>query len=298
MDVDLRLLRSFVAVADTLHFGRAAEQLFLSQPALSQQVRRLEQRIGLSLFDRDRRSVALTPAGAALLPDATAALAAADDFRVAARRLRRTRQGELVVGFHVRWPSNVLPAVLRRFREVLPDVRVEVVQHDFLDTSAGLRAGASDVALLHLPLAGDDLEIVEVATVERVALVARDHPLARDETTTVAALVASGTPWAIPSDNDPVWRDFWSAADERAAVGGDDVDVIQPATQDALFQVIASGGGIGLSYRSLVESQRPDGIVCLGVAGLSPGVLGVGWRADDDRELVTTFARCVEEVLG
>lgn len=297
VDVDLRLLRYFVAVADTLHFGRAAEQLFVSQPALSQQIRRFEHALGFDLFIRDRRSVALTSAGDALVDEARAALAAGDAFGQAARRQRRAEHGELVVGFHVRWPYNVLPRVLRRYRDALPDISVQLVQHDFRDTSAGLRSGDADVALLHLPLVGDGLEFMPVAQEERVAMVARDDALADRETVTVAELVASGLAWGVPTDDDPVWRDFWSAAAERAAVGGADVEVVQPATQDALFQTIASGRAVALSYRALVEMYRPPGIALLRVAGLSPAVLAVAWRSDDRRRHVAAFVDHVVEIL-
>lgn len=125
MDVDLRLLRYFVAVAEELHFNRAARRLFISQPALSQQIRKLESDLGLPLFVRDRRSVGLTAAGSALLAPAVAAVESAAAFALAARRHAREQRRELVVGFHTRWPDNFLPRVVRAYRELCPDVTVD-----------------------------------------------------------------------------------------------------------------------------------------------------------------------------
>ena len=298
MDADLRLLRYFVAVAETLHFGRAAGRLFISQPALSQQVRKLETDLGVVLFERDRRSVRLTTAGAELLPHARAALAAGDVFARAARRESRRRRGQLVVGFHVRWPDRFLPRVLRAYRDARPDVTVELAQHDFGDTSAGLRSGTSDAALIHLPVAPDGLCWQELANEPRVLMVAEDHPLAEQSTTTVARVLDSGTPWGIPLDSDAVWRDFWSAASERGAAGGADVARVQPMTQEALFDSVAGGQAVALTYASLERVYAPDGVRFLPVSDLTPATLAVAWRAEDTREYVADFVDAVRDIAA
>lgn len=297
MDVDLRLVRYFVAVADTLHFGRAAEQLFISQPALSQQIRRFEDALGFDLFVRDRRSVALTAGGRALLDDARAALAAGDRFGQAARRQRRTRHGELVVGFHVRWPYNFLPRVLRRYREALPGIAVQLVQHEFHDSSAGLRTSDSDVALLSLPMDQSGLALMEVAREERVVIVAADHPAAAGGTVALAELVHSGLPWAVPANDDAVWRDFWGLTDARAAVDGGRTSTVQLATVDALFDVIASAQAVAVTFRALVEVYRPSGVVAVEVDDLPPAILAVAWRDGDERPQVAGFIEAARGAL-
>ena len=298
MDAELRLLRYFVAVAETLHFGRAADRLFISQPALSQQIRKLEDDLGTILFVRDRRSVELSKSGTALLPHARAAIAAGEQFVLAARHEARQQSNQLIVGFHTRWPDRFLPRALRTYREVRPEVSVDLVQHDFSDTSAGLRAGTSDAALLHLPLSPAGLRWQELSTDPRVMMVADDHPLAQRESATVVDVLETATAWAVPPDNDPVWRDFWSAAPERAAAGGTDVPSVQPLTQESLFASVASGASVVLTYASMERVYQPEGVRFITMTDLAPATLAVAWRTDDRRPYVADFVNAVCTTSG
>src|SRR5918997_3592009 len=125
MDVHLRELRYFVAVAEHLHFTRAAEALFVSQPALSKQIRTLESRLRIPLFERDRRTVRLTSAGQALLPGARAVLAAWRDAHAAAAATSTQAAATLVVGMSTGLGRGLLPAVRARFAEVAPAARLQ-----------------------------------------------------------------------------------------------------------------------------------------------------------------------------
>src|SRR6266498_3542983 len=140
MDLDLRKLRYFVAVADRLHFGRAADELHIAQPALSRQIRALEQDLGASLFTRDRHGVALTDAGRQLLADAGPLLASAHAVR---RRVSVAAHGSrLVVGFRTGIP--VIPAT-QAFEARHPDVVVDVQRIEWDDQAAMLLDGRVDV---------------------------------------------------------------------------------------------------------------------------------------------------------
>lgn len=294
MPVDVRLLRYFLAVADELHFGRAAAALFVSQPALSQQIRKLETDLGADLFVRDRRSVALTDTGLALLAPARAVVQASREFDVAARRAVRAQRRELGVGFLNPWPDGFLPRVLRRFRETHPHVTVDVRQYDFRDSTLGLRSGEMDVALLHLPLSWEGAAWAPVATAPRVAMVADDLPVAAAGAVTVAELVATGLPWATPPpEADPAWRDFWSAVPERAALGADLSRSALALTPAEYFSQVATGAAIGLSDAMIEPVYRPPGVRFLLVTDLSPSQRVVGWRRDDDREDVHAMVRTI-----
>jgi DNA-binding transcriptional LysR family regulator len=120
--VELRHLRSFLAVAEELHFGRAAARLHISQPPLSQQIRRLEDELGACLFRRTKRRVDLTPAGEAFLTEARQTLAQAERAVRAAQRAERGELGELVVGYLIAAAYGPLPDVIRMFRRRFPDV--------------------------------------------------------------------------------------------------------------------------------------------------------------------------------
>lgn len=240
----------------------------------------------------------LTPAGAVLLEPARAALAAGAVFAVSARRAQRDQRRLLSVGFHTRWPDNFLPRVLRAYRALRPDVTVELRQYDFGDTSAGLRAGETDAALVHLPMNGDDLRFQALTTEPRVIMLAEDHPLADREHVTIAELLHHDTAWAVPPDTDVVWRDFWGAAAERAAAGGTDVEQVSPMTQESLFGVVAGGTAVALTYASMEEVYHPPGVRFVPVANIDPVVMAVAWRAEDTRADLGAFVTAVCRAAG
>ena len=288
----MRLLRSFLAVAEELHFARAATRLFVSQPALSQQIRKLERDLGVALFTRDRRRVALTPAGAALLPEAHAATVAADAYLAAARRISRAHAGVLTIGFHVQWPDQLLPRILRAFRRDRPGVDARLKQFDFTDLTAGLRTGATDAAFLAPPFDDTGLHLEPLCTELRALLLPEDHPLAGRSSLTVTELLALPGPWAEPPSSDPTWRDHWTAAPERAArpdappLG----TTIQVATFEEYQSLVASGAAIGLGLASTVSDYPWPGVAVVPVVDLAPTTLALGWRRGDARPLVAAFA--------
>jgi DNA-binding transcriptional LysR family regulator len=147
MDVHGRDLRYFVAVAEELHFTRAAERLFISQPALSKQIRMLERQLGAPLFDRDREGVRLTLVGEALLPHARQVLAAWDLGLAEAERAKSRQRATLVVGMLSRiGRGGLLPAIRSRFTTLRPEATVRLLQIRWDDISAGLADGTADVA--------------------------------------------------------------------------------------------------------------------------------------------------------
>src|ERR671918_721713 len=156
VDLDLRKLRYFIAVAEEMHFGRAAERLYVAQPALSRQIQRLEEQLGVALFARTSRSVELTDAGRKLLSEGKALLAAAQATQ---RRVRRAaeRARVLTVGFFTGDP--VTPAT-RAFGAAHPDVVVDVVRVYWFDQADVLFDGRADVAFVHLPVAEPGLGTV------------------------------------------------------------------------------------------------------------------------------------------
>ena len=185
LDLDLRKLRYFVAVAEELHFGRAAERLFLAQPVLSRQIQKLEQELGVTLFERTSRNVALTRAGRQLVDEARPLLAAGDAAR---RRVRQAAEARptLTVGFFI--GDATVTRAIRRFRERRPDVTTQVRRIYWSDQAQVLLDGAADVAFVHLPIDERGLELVPLYAEERVALLAADHPLARQKSIEIAQL--------------------------------------------------------------------------------------------------------------
>ncbi|GAA1986844.1 LysR family transcriptional regulator [Catenulispora subtropica] len=196
-DLPLPQLRAFVVLAEELHFGAAAARLGIAQPPLSQQIRRLEDRVGYPLFTRGPRGVALTPAGEALLPAARSTLTTLAEALVAARAVGEGRAGSLRIGFAASLGLTVLPTLLRRFRERFPDVRLQIQETTTAPQLAALRDRSLDVGLLREP--GDDdpeLAFRTVLTEPFVAVLPAGHLYAGRERVAVADLEDS--PFVLP----------------------------------------------------------------------------------------------------
>lgn len=189
--MELRHLRYFVAVAEELHFGRAAARLHLSQPPLSQQIQALEQELGVTLFHRNRRKVELTAAGALMLPEARAALAQAEKAVLVARRAGRGEVGRLEIGFTGSAPFNpLLPQTVRRFRERWPEVHLTLNEMSTTAQFEALAAGRLDVGFLR---PGQPMEMVgmdqRLLTREPLlAVMTAEHRLAAQASVRVADL--------------------------------------------------------------------------------------------------------------
>ncbi|HEX2317072.1 MAG TPA: LysR family transcriptional regulator [Thermomonospora sp.] len=283
MDAHLRDLRYFVAVAEELSFTRAAERLFVSQPALSKQIRHLEDGLRVRLFDRDRRTVALTGPGRALLPAARDLLRTWDEAQHAVGDAAAAEAAVLTVGLSTSVGRGLLAAVRARFQERRPAWSLTLRQVNWDDPSAGLAAGEVDLAFVWLPMPGQDAFNVKIVAREpRWVAFRDDHWLAEHATIDFAALLDE--PFlALPESAGPL-RDHWLALDERRGrppvIGG----VVTNA--DETFTAIEEGSGLVLlSAGNAALYQRP-GVRSIPVTGLSPSELAVVWRPGDHRPAV------------
>ncbi len=193
--MEVRTLRYFVAVAEELHFGRAAARLRMTQPPLSRAIRQLEADLGCALLLRSPAGVSLTPAGAVLYEEACALLARADGIR--ARVAAAAGAPALTVGILADSVEQMGPRLAEAYRRRRPEVRVRIREADLADPTAGLRAGRVDVALTRMPF--DDAGVsTRVLRSDPVGVVLRtDDPLAgRDRLTPseLAGAAGSGSP--------------------------------------------------------------------------------------------------------
>ena len=179
--MELRHLRYFAAVAETCHFGQAAEQLLVAQPALSYAIRQLEAELDVTLFNRTTRQVSLTPAGEFLKAEAARVLAGVDDAERGVRRIAAGRSGLLRVGLTGTAAFSHLPRIARILRQELPGVAMEI-QADMLTPlqCERLRTGALDVGVLRPPAVGDDIELRSIDVEPLVLAVSADHRLAAE----------------------------------------------------------------------------------------------------------------------
>jgi DNA-binding transcriptional LysR family regulator len=292
MDVHLRDLRYFLAVADELHFTRAAQRLFVSQPALSRQIQVLEQHVRAPLFVRSPRGVSLTGAGRALVPHARRTVAAWDEAQAAVAEVVAADSRTLVVGMSIGIGRGLVPVVVEAFQRRHPDFRVDFQQFAFDDRTNGLDSGASDLAFCWLPLPADSgLAHRVLVTEERHVALPRGHPLAGRGELTMADLYDE--PFLALPESTGSLRDYWLAVDAR---DGHPVRIgaVVHGPEEA---VTALGRGLGVALISVGNAeiyQRPEYVV-RPVRGLPPGQLAIAWRADDARPVVHDFVRsCVE----
>jgi DNA-binding transcriptional LysR family regulator len=215
MDVELRHLRSFVAVAEELNFTRAAERVHIAQPALSAHIRQLEERVGCRLVERTTRRVSLTPAGEALFALAPTALTGVADAVRAAQAVAAGETGALVVGLLATSGFDYTPRVLRAFAAAHPAVEVSVRNVTFDDPSGGVRSGDTDLAIVWLPFVDDGLAYEPLFDDRRLAVMAESHPLASREQLSPEELAKQPFVWV--EDIDPVTGAFWTLDSHRAA---------------------------------------------------------------------------------
>jgi DNA-binding transcriptional LysR family regulator len=178
--MELRQIRSFLAIADTLHFGRTAELVHISQPALSLQIRALEEEVGVKLLERNRRKTMLTAAGIAFRGIAAGALNQLDQAIRNARMAAKGRVGLLRIGFISTAGKEIVPNVVRRFREENPEVEISLRSIPTANQLQMLRTGSLDIGFLRLPIG--EQSSLEVLTVHRepfVLALPSAHRLAR-----------------------------------------------------------------------------------------------------------------------
>lgn len=289
MDVDTRLLRSFVAVADTGSLTRAAERLFLSQPALTKQIKQLETRLGVRLFTRSRAGMSLTAPGRTLAARAPALLADWD------RLLRETKGTAdraarvLRVGFMASAANEATQRIVAEFARRRPGWRADMRQAAWSDPTAGLADGDTDVALLRLPFPGQDgLRLAVLLSEPRWIALPAGHPLAERDLIPFQDLWDE--PFVAAPPESGAWRDYWLAADERE---GHPVRIGAVTDRpDDWLSAIANGYGIALAPESAARYYARPGIVYRPVSGVSPSRVAVAWApADDTDPVVQDFVR-------
>ncbi|MFD8867815.1 LysR family transcriptional regulator [Streptomyces sp. NPDC059590] len=296
MDVHGRDLRYFAAVAEELHFTRAAERLYVSQPALSKQIRMLEKQVGAALFERDRREVRLSAVGAALLPHAQRMLAEWEAAQETVARVVADQAGRLVVGMSTSpGRGGVLPAIRSRFTAARPDARLVLRQVPWKDSTAGLADGTCDAAFVWLPLPDPDrYRWVVVAEEPRLVAMAETHPLADREIIDFTDLLDE--PFlALPDSAGPL-RDYWLATDARggkpALIGA------EVASTEETYEALVAGLGVVLLAAGNAPLITLGGVVTRVVRGISPSRFALAWRADDRRPLVREYVRAGELATG
>jgi DNA-binding transcriptional LysR family regulator len=278
MDVDLRKLRYFVAVAEELHFGRAAERLHIAQPVLSRQIRALEADLRAELFRRDRRATELTAAGRQLLEDAPPLLASA-------QAVRRRAQGALrdapafAVGF---MPGITVTAAVRALTARHPDLTVDVFRTYWADQAQVVLDGRVDVCFVRVPVDRRGLHLRPMFEEPRVAVVPAGHPLAGKASVGIGDL--AGEYLLQDPDAVPEWRDLPAHGDAPPR-RRPRVDTVE----EKLEYVAAREGLVILPLSTAVFYTRED-IVHVPVHDIPPTQVHLAWSAARRAPLIAEFA--------
>ncbi|GII85004.1 LysR family transcriptional regulator [Sphaerisporangium siamense] len=275
--MELRTLRYFVAVAEELHFGRAAARLYMSQPPLSRAIRRLEADVGAVLLHRSAAGVTLTPAGTVLLDEARTLLDRADRIRV--RVAVAAGAATITVGILGDGSDPGAMRLAAAYRRRHPGVEVRVRETDLTDPTCGLRAGLVDVALTRGPFEETGLTVRELRADPVGAVLRADDPLARRDRLRLADL--AGRRWfQFPGGTDPLWRSYWNGGEPRE---GPVVRAVQECLQAVLWN-----GTVGMSP---LGHEPPEELIVVPLADMAPSRVVVAWKAGDVNPLIRSFVQ-------
>ena len=269
--IELRHLRHFVALAEEEHFGRAAERVFVVQQALSNSIRNLEEEVGVPLVLRTTRRVQLTPAGQEFLVGARETLAAAAQAVERARLAARGEVGRLVIGFVSGLAFGGLPEIVRTFRELYPNVSIDLRELTAQEQEAALRAGIIDVGLMLLPVRDPSLDSRPLWRQPLVAALPAEHPLARKRRLSIADLASESFVF-FPRH---LRATYFDQVMRWCAGAGFTPRVVQEAIEvPTLLSLVAAGVGVFLPIKFFSRLALP----------------GVVYRPLDDAPLVEIVA--------
>jgi len=293
--VELRQLRAFLAVAEELHFGRAADRLRISQSRVSQLVSTLETIVGEPLFDRNSRRVALTPAGELLRRRVQPAYA---DLRRAVLDLREASEGvrgELRLGVLLATSGgHLLGEIIRLFESRHPASSVTVVELAWQEPLGPLRRGEVDLTAIRFPIRQPDLTVGPVlATDSRVLAVADDHPLASRRSVSVEDL-AGETLAFTPNIPPEIIEDFLP----RTTPSGRPIARRPVANPLELLMLVARRELVHATIASLPDYVSHPGVTFVPIADLPPSHAGLVWRTEGETVAIRAFARAARDVVG
>ncbi|WP_063038468.1 LysR family transcriptional regulator [Nocardia pseudovaccinii] len=282
-DLEVRQLRYFVAVAEELHFGRAADRLGMAQPPLSRAIRELERQLGVQLFERTTRHVVLTPPGETLLRDARTALDAVAAAAERARHVGRPAPG-IRLALKADYDAGLLPKIIETYRLEEAAVPVEFVLGGRGEQVPALRQGRADVALLAAPFDDRGLDIEPLLTEPRLVALAASDPLAARATLCLADLAGRLLPDGTHADRDGLVPLSGTPRPVR--------DLAQ------IFNLIELGDSIWFPPASVARRHPRPGIAYRPVTDLKPATLAVAWPQNCHSPSVAAFVRAATAVAA
>jgi DNA-binding transcriptional LysR family regulator len=283
--MNTHLLETFVAVAEELHFRRAAERLHLAQPAVSRQIRRLEDELGVQLFVRDQRKVILTEAGRIFLREARTILAQVELAQQQARRAQRGELGGLSVGYSEFFIVNRLfPGVVHLYRERFPEVALQM--HELLPAQhvEALLEDVIDVGVVWMPVAAEGLRVETLFEEPLMVALPADHPLSSNAQVALEDLAAE--PFVLfPRWESPGYYDLIIGACQEAGLVPR--VVLEANTMKGMASMVAEG--IGVSFLPHDAYDKP-GVVYKEITHHDLlAAAALVWRSEDESPVLKGF---------
>jgi DNA-binding transcriptional LysR family regulator len=294
--VELRQIRSFLSIAETLHFGRTAELIHLSQPALSLQIRALEEEVGVRLFERNRRKTTLTAAGAAFRDDAAAALSQLEQAIRRARLAASGKLGLLRIGFVSTAGSEIVPNIVRQFRQLNPEVEFSLRNILTAEQVQMLETGSLDIGFLRVPIR--EHSALDVVTVHRepfVLVVPSSHKLAKRKR--VRLREVAGQDFVMYERTyAPGFHDLMFGILRDAGIVP---NVTQTAVEiPTLISLVASGMGITIMPASVVKHYVASVVACGILDRIPTTEIALAVSKQFRTEVVDNFRSFALEKLG
>jgi DNA-binding transcriptional LysR family regulator len=293
--MELRHLKAFIAVAEELHFGRAAERLHIAQPPLSQQIRQLEKSLGVQLFERSTRSVRLTSGGEALLDHARRIIDGVEDAERAARAGGRGEYGKVTVGFAGASSRFLLPQLARAVRAAYPDLELVMIGQTYANAALSRIADRSlDLGFVRLPFQVPGLEYRPIEDETLLAVLAEDHPLAAGDDVSVTDLAGEQFV-SFPRDAGSTLR---TITQQFCLMHGFSPRIVQEAPDSyTIHSLVAAGVGVTIALSSTTHIQQP-GIRYLPFREASPHFqAALAWHRENESPALASVIRIADAVL-
>lgn len=293
--MELRHLRYFIAVAEELHFSKAAEKLHIAQPPLSQQIQQLETELGVKLFDRKtKRQVQLTEAGKVFLQEAYQLLEQIETAVALTQRTGRGETGKLRIGFTSLVIYDLLPLILRKFREQFLEVEIELLELTTSQQEQALRDSLINVGFAHPPLEDDTLSYECIHKETLVVALSSTHSLAQKDYISVRSLLNEPLimfpRYLAPGLYDRIMSLFHQANFSP--------NITQEAIQmQTIIGLVSAGMGVAITPSSLQNLQR-SGVVYRPILEEVPLIeTAIIWQQDSLTPIVENFLKCTQEFI-
>ncbi|WP_262107463.1 LysR substrate-binding domain-containing protein [Arthrobacter sp. Marseille-P9274] len=290
--MDIRQFQYAITLAETLHFGRAAESLHIAQSAFSTQIARLERQIGAQLFDRSANRVTITAAGEAFVRRAQEILAQVADASQEARILHTASQSQLRIGLFYESAGELTPLIVAAFRKAMPDVELSFRELTMVDQIEAIANEDIDVAFLRSPIADRRVKLLELFAEPRYVGLPAGHALAGQDTIKTYDLVDEAFVVASPMAP-PQWRGYWSFDDLRGGPGRIAASVTSvPESLNA----IAYQGAVDTFPASATRLHRAPGMVYRRISDGSYSPSALATRTGEHRKHIQAFRNVAQQL--